>query len=248
MRCQEARRLISPYLDSELLGQEAFAVSRHLEQCPECARRFAAEERLERAIVAAVAPRAASAATEPPEHLRRLLTSRRRRRTLVLVPLAAVLLVAAGLSFWFRGAPVADERLGAALLRMHQDVLSGVEQPHAAATDRDAVRRFFSGKLDVAVPCPAWLDVRGVRLCALEGEPLALVFARDGGREVSVFVASPRLLEPFPEVKSRLARGEPVTGGAGGILLAVALQNECVVAAAGAVEEPLLRRILEESH
>ena len=50
MKCQQARIYLSPYLDSELDPTTTYEVSRHLESCPDCARLFAAEEDLERAI------------------------------------------------------------------------------------------------------------------------------------------------------------------------------------------------------
>jgi len=47
MNCREARRRVSPYLDSELGRSETFELAEHLRACPECARRFEAERRAE---------------------------------------------------------------------------------------------------------------------------------------------------------------------------------------------------------
>lgn len=43
MKCNEARRFMSPYLDSELGSTKTFEVSDHLQHCPECERRFNSE-------------------------------------------------------------------------------------------------------------------------------------------------------------------------------------------------------------
>ena len=43
MNCQEARRFISPYLDSELGQTKTFEVSEHLSECESCRRRFEQE-------------------------------------------------------------------------------------------------------------------------------------------------------------------------------------------------------------
>ena len=45
MSCQEARKWISPYLDSELDPTKTFEVSQHLEQCDRCQDRFEKEAR-----------------------------------------------------------------------------------------------------------------------------------------------------------------------------------------------------------
>ena len=44
MRCQDARRLLDLYIDSELDARESLEVAEHLERCAACARRFSAEE------------------------------------------------------------------------------------------------------------------------------------------------------------------------------------------------------------
>ena len=47
MNCREARKWLSPYLDSELEQTKTFEVSEHLRVCPDCADRFEAERRAE---------------------------------------------------------------------------------------------------------------------------------------------------------------------------------------------------------
>jgi anti-sigma factor RsiW len=47
MNCQQTRRWISPYLDSELEATKTFEVSEHLDGCPACRRRFEQERRVD---------------------------------------------------------------------------------------------------------------------------------------------------------------------------------------------------------
>ncbi len=54
MRCQEARKWISPYLDSELDPTKTFEVSQHLESCAPCRARFQKEGRADEMIGAAL--------------------------------------------------------------------------------------------------------------------------------------------------------------------------------------------------
>lgn len=50
MQCQEARKWISPYLDSELDPTKTFEVSQHLESCTPCRERFQKEGRADELI------------------------------------------------------------------------------------------------------------------------------------------------------------------------------------------------------
>ncbi len=54
MQCQEARKWISPYLDSELDPTKTFEVSQHLESCAPCRARFQKEGRADKLIGAAL--------------------------------------------------------------------------------------------------------------------------------------------------------------------------------------------------
>jgi len=54
MQCQETRKWISPYLDSELDPTKTFEVSQHLESCAPCRARFEKERRADELIGAAL--------------------------------------------------------------------------------------------------------------------------------------------------------------------------------------------------
>ncbi len=50
MECNEVQALCGPYLDSELDARTTLEIEQHLKSCPECARRFAREEKLDTQI------------------------------------------------------------------------------------------------------------------------------------------------------------------------------------------------------
>ena len=52
MKCDEVQALHGPYLDSELDARTSLEIEQHLKACPECARLFAEEEKLEARIMA----------------------------------------------------------------------------------------------------------------------------------------------------------------------------------------------------
>ncbi len=102
MDCKQVRRLISPYLDSELSRTETFEICEHLRRCPDCAARFEQERTAEQLI------RERLMQTRMPEPLwnqiRRDLTRRRRlrpgRQARTLAAAACLLLLAVGAVLW----------------------------------------------------------------------------------------------------------------------------------------------------
>ncbi len=56
MNCKEARKWLSPYLDSELGSTKTFEVSEHLRHCPGCTTRFNAERRADDMIQTSLRP------------------------------------------------------------------------------------------------------------------------------------------------------------------------------------------------
>ena len=60
MKCAEIGKLFSPCLDGRVSEPEMRALTRHLEQCPACAREFAATERVQQ-LLAGLEPKKAPA-------------------------------------------------------------------------------------------------------------------------------------------------------------------------------------------
>lgn len=50
MNCARMRKLFSPYLDGRVSGSEMHALTRHVEQCAECGREFAAMQRTQQLL------------------------------------------------------------------------------------------------------------------------------------------------------------------------------------------------------
>src|SRR5208337_4469233 len=50
MTCTEIRKLFSPYVDGSVSGSEMHTVTRHVEQCSECAREYAATQRTQQLL------------------------------------------------------------------------------------------------------------------------------------------------------------------------------------------------------
>ncbi len=60
MNCAEIEKLFSPYLDGRVSGSEMRALARHVEQCADCAREYAAMQRTQQ-LLASLGPKKAPA-------------------------------------------------------------------------------------------------------------------------------------------------------------------------------------------
>ena len=58
MKCAEIKKLFSPYLDGRVSGSEMRLLTRHVEQCSECAREYAAMQRTQQ-LLASLGPKKA---------------------------------------------------------------------------------------------------------------------------------------------------------------------------------------------
>ena len=237
MDCQGARHLLSLDLDGELGTETAFALARHLEVCAACARRFAAERRMEAGLRAAVLPPAEADPALWARLAAGLTAPARRRRFVPLAIAAAAVLVLA--AYWLTRRAPAPHSLAAALAAMHDHVLDGTELPQADLSDPDAVATFFRERVPFTVALPGGVDVRGGRVCAVRGQKLALVFARDAGREVSLFTLPRSLFDAFP--------GEAVVSEHGAACVVLRAGPDTVRAAAAHLPAAHLQAMLDEA-
>ncbi len=106
MNCRDARRCLSPYLDSELDPTMTFNISEHLRVCEDCRRRFDAERYVDRSIVGALESERVPDAMW--SDITRTLRRPRRRLWRLYAPLAtaaAVAIVAWSGWLWKSGSP-----------------------------------------------------------------------------------------------------------------------------------------------
>lgn len=176
MTCQEARPLLSPYLDGELDPTRALAVEQHRRACAGCAAILDNQAQLSAAIAAAPYYPA-------PASLRARLDRRpsSRLRRLALWP--AVVATAAGLLAYWSLRPVPLET---AVVRAHVRSLQT-----GRLIETRAVRPWFAGKLDFALDV-ADVSGRGFllmggRLDSLNRRTVAALVYRNGAHIVNVF-------------------------------------------------------------
>lgn len=203
MKCSEVRRLVSPYLDSELDEKTEFEIARHLEGCAACAAHFQAEEDLERAIGSAL-----RRTVGDEEEVLRAALERSVERAVDrspgrgwpaprLVAGAAAALTAALLALvawmWTRGeeGEQAIPSLVALAARDHEEFVSGGKGLDVLGGSSEEIDNFLREEIGVTLGVlrleEKW-TVDGARHCRLDGASVGFVSLRWAGRPVSLFV------------------------------------------------------------
>ena len=224
MRCHETRQFLGPYLDSELDAKTSLEVEQHIESCPDCARVFAAEEKLDAHIFTTLRQGPRTGALWDGVESR--LKPRRFAWVAVALPAAACVVAVAGFAWW----KTHRLEVAVAAAHCHREYLEHVIAPEVigplpAGLDRAA----FSVK-----PAGDVFQSQGARVCHLQGVPVAATFGRCGDVPVSMIVFRKSELEHFPATKRRLESAEPVVcARIGRYHFAVRLLGEHVVCAIG---------------
>ncbi|MCI0655763.1 MAG: anti-sigma factor, partial [Acidobacteria bacterium] len=183
MRCEDARRYVGPYLDSELDPKTSFEVSRHLEGCADCKTRFDSEGVLEQALAKELArPQPGDDALWKRSLDRIQNRGRWRRAALVSGGIAAaavlVLLLLGG------------DGLASDLRKDYRKHAQGGSPLELSSRNPREVAEFFKDRmgLSVPVPVPVGWELVGGRKCALRGIPTAFILYRLQGRDVTAYV------------------------------------------------------------
>jgi anti-sigma factor RsiW len=230
MKCEDVRRYVGPYLDSELDPKTSFEIARHLEACPDCKGRVEAEGRLERAVARELARPQAGDDALWERALARARASRPRRWR--RAGLASGGLAAAGVLAWLLA--FGGNGLAADLRKDYWKYARGDSPLELSSADPREVEAFFKDRmgLSVPVPVPAGWELRGGRKCSLRGIPTAFLLYRLRDRDVTAYVFPGDHLDRFREAR---ALHDPLMDEAAEVRVAAIRSGPHVVGAAGAV-------------
>jgi anti-sigma factor RsiW len=196
MSCDVWEDRLDAYLDGETAAEELPALEEHLRTCRECAAEALIRMQTKRAIRASAAMRFA-----PPPELRRSIEKsiapRRSRLSFwtspaLAIALAAVLVLAIGISSAMFVRRTAPEQTVAQLLDMHVGALASPNPVDVVSTDRHTVKPWFQGKLPFTFNLPelagTQYSLRGGRLVYFRGNPGAQLIYELGRHEMLVFI------------------------------------------------------------
>lgn len=189
MKCTQVRSFLSPYLDSELEGTTTFEISRHLEICAPCARLFAREAELDRAIFARIQRPEGDERAVLERALDRALSSRGSARRARSWSAAAVLLVLAAWALWKTTADRETPALVELVAGDHRHYVRGEAVLDCDSTTAREIAAFLDASLDQpACDLPAgepW-EIQGARICRYEGQRFGMVILRYRGAPITV--------------------------------------------------------------
>ena len=211
MKCHEARKLIGPYLDSELDAKTSYDIVQHLESCAACARVFEAEEKLDARIFSVLRQGQKTAALW--EKLEGKVAGHDwwsrlwQMKPLTRLALGSGLvgsIILLGVVLW-SSTRVPD--LAAAVEQDHQEFLDRKFGPEFAGALPETVARRLDDRLDAGafaqLPSAPGFQAKGSRLCFLRGVPAAWTLGQYANALVSVVVLKQTELEHFPQIAFR---------------------------------------------
>ena len=197
MTCDDARRLLTAYVDAELDVAHNMDIEKHLETCPVCARIVENQERLHSAI------QASDLSYEPPPALDARVNAMLRgsvkpaaRPRMVWPWIAAAAAILLALVFAGRlsvGRPQASETLIAQeVLDSHLRSLMPGHLTDVESSDRHTVKPWFDGKIDFAPPVVDFASdgfpLAGGRLDSISGRVVAALVYRRNKHLINVYI------------------------------------------------------------
>jgi anti-sigma factor (TIGR02949 family) len=207
-RCEAMVRLISPYLDGELVGEDRTAFVAHMEECEACRRHLRAEEAVAEAVRSVF--RNDPAPLDLRERIERLLRPRSwwARPPAWGLALAASLVLGVALRSPVATAPGGGEPtsdLVAMAADTHLRYARGQLPLEIGSESPEAVSRWFAGRVPFHLTLPDYpvepgeqklYHLSGGRLISFRNDYAAYVAYRMEERPISLLVTSAALVQP----------------------------------------------------
>ena len=199
MNCQEAHRLIHPYLDGELDLVRSLEVEAHLKDCQTCAQGYNELRGLHSAVSdtalrfeppAALRNRIRSVVRDESETANR--SSRVYWRWLIPAVSGAVLLIVALSLIALLSRPSTSDLMAQEIVSSHVRSLMEKHLTDVPSSDRHTVKPWFDGRLDFSPPvkdlASAGFNLVGGRLDYIGNRPVAALVYQHQQHYINVFV------------------------------------------------------------
>lgn len=255
MKCHETRKLFPLYYDSEGDAEVQLQIGDHLGMCPDCARWFFEQGRLEDTLVRKlregqptkpmwdrIGSQCVSSEPVAERHWTRFNVS------LFLAACAAMIII----GVWYLDKDAHDfpqPDLTGLSVALHEDLASGREAVKLASRSPTEVEDYLQKEVSFPVRCPprddAGFQLEGGGVCHFNTDPVAYVVGEVNGRRVSVFILPRESLVRFPPLREAL-RGHATffdRRGDCGVVIKEIDQN--LVLVVGSIESQQLMRVLK---
>jgi hypothetical protein len=254
MRCHEARRLLGPFLDSELDAKSNCEIEDHLAACPPCADYFKAEERMESRIKDCVCSGEKSDdlwddVEETATHTGLVFLPQKKPRVLWYSAAAVAAATVIGLGIVW-SAHASPPELAPELARRHQAYLDGIVEPAFMCPKGQDIAGKCDGRLDEAafsaLPCVESFHAVGARVCRIDSTPVAWTMASSAGVPVSIISFRRSELAKFPETARMLAGATQVSCRSGRFIISIRAVGDYVTCAVAAASEPFVADLVSK--
>lgn len=248
MRCEEVRRWISPYLDSEVDPHTNFEIAQHLEVCAGCQQVFEAERQLETALASSLPtdPETQAAWEQAVHHAIPIGVWKPRQWQVAVAAVSLALVVLGGWQGWV----IANQDLVRSAVSNHRAYVANRLTLDVPSNTPEAVEAFFAGKLPFSVQCPRDLSQQeiqlvGARLCHLKRVPVAHLLYHVGNQPVSLFLVDEEGLARFRQQASLLGTpGSPRAYRIGSATVVTSQSSDGVICAVGEVPQSMLEQLV----
>ena len=199
MICQEAQRLIHPYLDGELDLVRSLEIEAHLNDCQPCAQAYNELRSLHSAVSdtalrfeppAALRNRVRSAVRDESEVTNR--SSRLSWRWMIPVVSFAVLVIVALSLFMLLSRPSTTDLIAQEIVSSHVRSLMEKHLTDVPSSNQHTVKPWFDGRLDFSPPvkdlAAAGFTLAGGRLDYIGNRPVAALVYQHRQHYINVFV------------------------------------------------------------
>jgi anti-sigma factor RsiW len=199
MACEVWHKQLDLYLDGELAGSEAAALSAHVRACPACASEMLERVQLKRSMQMAGKRYAPSAKFR--NRITKQISAKSGARSvrkwkLALVPVLAMLIAVLLLSAYFERERAAQRRMYSELADLHVATLASPTPVDVLSTDRHTVKPWFQGKIPFTFNLPELagsnFTLLGGRVFYLEQTAGAHLIYQIRKHEISVFILPER--------------------------------------------------------
>lgn len=219
MKCEETRKYINLFIDSELDTKTSFEITEHLSSCEACDKRFKQEEKIEKTIVSVLKGHKEPEAEETWERvIYRFKDQRKLKRKILpgirfykryVVPVAATILIVAILFFFYNRQEAGE--LTVAAYKCHSEYMAKEISPAIVTVFPEEITRYFSGKFSfpaVISEIPDFqshhIRLSGGKVCYLNGISTAYTMYSCCNSPVSVFILNIKDAGSFSDIKQTL--------------------------------------------